>query len=305
MDAAGMVEFHRAIWEEAERGRENIDAADFRIPTAGTLWDFDCRFDMPSGTVQTHGDVVSYSFLSELPGAVDAPVLSVRCEAPQVPKIAEAELMAPPSSVLLTRSVRALPEMPSLRLRVPLREARRPRIRTALCNSQVWGAQSLQELAPNLMEFWLLYYSEHLGIDEIYLYDLDGSFGSVPLVQELRASGRVVYEPSFSSIPPFKDLFELEGYKTATTHLVQTLVQHHCWQQARQNADWVAPSAVQQSVCNSGEDSAVDSAGHLSQPWLGHVPFLSCGPNARGLASGPVDSADEQQMNSRRCYSRI
>ncbi|CAE7362383.1 unnamed protein product [Symbiodinium natans] len=239
MDAAGMVEFHRAIWEEAERGRENIDAADFRIPTAGTLWDFDCRFDMPSGTVQTHGDVVSYSFLSELPGAVDAPVLSVRCEAPQVPKIAEAELMAPPSSVLLTRSVRALPEMPSLRLRVPLREARRPRIRTALCNSQVWGAQSLQELAPNLMEFWLLYYSEHLGIDEIYLYDLDGSFGSVPLVQELRASGRVVYEPSFSSIPPFKDLFELEGYKTATTHLVQTLVQHHCWQQARQNADWV------------------------------------------------------------------
>lgn len=158
----------------------------------------------------------------------------VHCEAP-----GGSRLTSPPSSVLLTRSVRSIPDMPSIQLEVPLRENQRKKVRTALCNSQVWGSHSLKQLAPDLIEFWFLYYSEYLGIDEIYVYDLDGSFQSIPLVQELRASGRVVYDPFFSSIPPLKDIFALAGHKTSTAHLAQTLVQHHCWQHARQTADWV------------------------------------------------------------------
>eukprot|EP00439_Symbiodinium_sp_Y106_P046599 s640_g5.t4 len=233
LDAADMLSFHRDIWDRAERGRENIDAADFRIPTEGNLWDFDCQFETPSGTLRTRGDVVSYPILSELPHTQEAPVLIVHCEAPG------GRLASPPSSVLLTRSVRSIPDMPSIQLEVPLRENQRKKVRTALCNSQVWGSHSLKQLAPDLMEFWFLYYSENLKIDEIYVYDLDGSFESMLIVQELRASGRVVYDPFFSSIPPLKDIFALAGHKTSTAHLAQTLVQHHCWQQARQTADWV------------------------------------------------------------------
>lgn len=229
-----MLSFHRDIWDRAERGRANIDAADFRIPTEGNLWDFDCQFETPSGTLRTRGDVVSYPILSELPQTQEAPVLIVHCEAP-----GGSRLTSPPSSVLLTRSVRSIPDMPSIQLEVPLRENQRKKVRTALCNSQVWGSHSLKQLAPDLIEFWFLYYSEYLGIDEIYVYDLDGSFQSIPLVQELRASGRVVYDPFFSSIPPLKDIFALAGHKTSTAHLAQTLVQHHCWQHARQTADWV------------------------------------------------------------------
>lgn len=234
LDAAEMLSFHRDIWDRAERGRANIDAADFRIPTEGNLWDFDCQFETPSGTLRTRGDVVSYPILSELPQTQEAPVLIVHCEAP-----GGSRLTSPPSSVLLTRSVRSIPDMPSIQLEVPLRENQRKKVRTALCNSQVWGSHSLKQLAPDLIEFWFLYYSEYLGIDEIYVYDLDGSFQSIPLVQELRASGRVVYDPFFSSIPPLKDIFALAGHKTSTAHLAQTLVQHHCWQHARQTADWV------------------------------------------------------------------
>ena len=238
LDAADMLSFHRDIWDRAERGRENIDAADFRIPTEGNLWDFDCQFETPSGTLRTRGDVVSYPILSELPHTQEAPVLIVHCEAPG------GRLASPPSSVLLTRSVRSIPDMPSIQLEVPLRENQRKKVRTALCNSQVWGSHSLKQLAPDLMEFWFLYYSENLKIDEIYVYDLDGSFESMLIVQELRASGRVVYDPFFSSIPPLKDIFALAGHKTSTAHLAQTLVQHHCWQQARQTADWVVPSGA-------------------------------------------------------------
>ena len=114
-------------------------------------------------------------------------------------------------------------------------------MRTALCNSQVWGFDWLEQRAPGHVEFWFHYYSQHLGVDQIYLYDLDGSFRDVGFIRELRAQGRVVYEPSIASIPPLKDLFESFGYKTSTTHMAQPLVQQHCLQRARQNADWAGP----------------------------------------------------------------
>ena len=228
LDAAGMLELHRYYWDATDRSREDIDTADFRVPTQGDLWDFDCLF----GSVATRGEVVSYPFLSEMPGVFQAPVLTVRCDAP------EPALASTPSSVRLARSVRAS-EMPPIQLEVPLQEHRRKPVSTALCNAQVWGSELLRERSPGIVEFWFLYYSEHLGIDEIYLYDLDGSFEQIPLVQELRAGGRVIYEPGFASIPPLKDLFNIAGYKTSTVHMAQTLVQHHCWQQARQNAAWV------------------------------------------------------------------
>ena len=129
-------------------------------------------------------------------------------------------------------------------LKVPLQEDRRKHVSTALCNSQVWGFEWLKKKAPGLVEFWFRYYSEHLGVDVIYVYDLDGSFERLPLVEELRAQGRLAYENSFADIPPLKDVFNLEGYKTSTTHMVQALVQHHCWQQARETADWAVPSAA-------------------------------------------------------------
>ena len=111
LDAAGMLAVHREFWEASQRVRPNIDTADFRIPTTGHFWDFDCRFESQSGSVRTRGDVVSYSFLIEVAGTLEAPLLMVRCQAP------EATPSHVPSSVILTRSVRAPFEMPSIHLK--------------------------------------------------------------------------------------------------------------------------------------------------------------------------------------------
>ena len=110
LDAAGMLALHRQIWEQS-RSRPNIDTADFRIPTTGHFWDFDCRFESQSGSVRTRGDVVSYSFLIEVAGTFEAPLLMVRCQAP------ETRPSHVPSSVTLTRSVRAPFQMPSIHLK--------------------------------------------------------------------------------------------------------------------------------------------------------------------------------------------
>jgi hypothetical protein len=45
-----------------------------------------------------------------------------------------------------------------------------------------------------------------LGIDEIYLYDLDGSYKDLRIVQELRSRGKLFYEDSIASIPPLREV---------------------------------------------------------------------------------------------------
>ena len=95
---------------------------------------------------------------------------------------------------------------------------------------------------PKHTEFWFRYHIDFLGIDEIYLYDLDGSFKDLSIVRELQERGKLFYENFITSVPPLKEVFTLAGYKTWTTHLAQTLVQQHCWQRARQNADWAQTS---------------------------------------------------------------
>lgn len=108
-----------------------------------------------------------------------------------------------------------------------------------MCTQQVWDLEGLEQRVPKDAEFWFRYHADFLGIDEIYLYDLDGSYKDLRIVQELRSRGKLFYEDSIASIPPLREVFELAGYKTSTTHLAQTLVQQHCWHRARQNADWV------------------------------------------------------------------
>eukprot|EP00913_Durusdinium_trenchii_P022569 g21200.t1 len=132
--------------------------------------------------------------------------------------------------------------MPNLELVVPLRQSLRqaePRPHIALCTQQVWDFEGLEQRVPKHAEFWFRYYSDYLGVDKIYLYDLDGSFRELSIVKELQERGKLFYEGSIPSIPPLRDLYQKAGYKTSTTHLAQTLVQQHCWQRARQNADWV------------------------------------------------------------------
>ncbi|CAJ1444136.1 unnamed protein product [Effrenium voratum] len=230
-DAEGMLAFHRYVWEKTDRVKD-LDSADFRVPSEGKLWDFDCLFIFGAGeTRRSRGDVFSHSMLSEVPGTKDPPMLFVRCEAPS------GDLEAPQAVRLVSALSRR--EMPKLELEVPLRRDRRPQVMTALCTQQVWDFEGLEKRAPHHAELWFRYFSE-LGVDEIYLYDLDGSFRDVGFVtKELQGAGRLVYEGSISRIPPLGDLYALAGYKTSTAHLAQTLVQQHCWQRARQNAQWV------------------------------------------------------------------
>ena len=195
----------------------------------------------------SRGDVFSASMLAEVPGTKDPPLLVVRCEAPArwAEDIAASRSQAGnqmdglPNEVVLRRSARAPLEMPNLNLVVPLRQSQRPRVRTALCTQQVWDSKGLEQRVPKQIEFWFRYYSDFFGVDQIYLYDLDGSFKELSIVKELQERGKLFYEGSIPNIPPLKDLYEMAGYKTSTTHMAQTLVQQHCWQNARQTADWV------------------------------------------------------------------
>jgi len=126
---------------------------------------------------------------------------------------------------------------------VPLRSSTQPRVKTAMCTQQVWDAQWIERRVPGHLEFWFRYHLQFLGIDVIYLYDLDGTFADIPLVSELREAGRVIYEDAFSRVPPLPDIFERYGLQTNTAHYAQTMVQHHCWQHARHTADWVISSS--------------------------------------------------------------
>ena len=146
----------------------------------------------------------------------------------------------------MTRALRASLEMPFVELSIPLRQMTRSirqRPKTALCTQQVWDFPFLEQQVPKHTEFWFRYHIDFLGIDEIYLYDLDGSFKDLSIVRELQERGKLFYENFITSVPPLKEVFTLAGYKTWTTHLAQTLVQQHCWQRARQNADWAQTSA--------------------------------------------------------------
>lgn len=131
-------------------------------------------------------------------------------------------------------------EMPDLELAIPLRHTVRKRKRTALCTQQAWDLPGLERRVPGHVEFWFRYYSDYLGVDLIYFYDFDGSFEDLGILQELRKKEKLYYEKAIASIPPLPELFDMAGYKTSTTHLAQALVQQHCWQHARQTADWAA-----------------------------------------------------------------
>ena len=112
-----------------------------------------------------------------------------------------------PSAVVLRRSARASLDMPGLELRVPLRSTpRRLRPRTAMCTQQVWDLEGLEQRVPKHAEFWFRYHADFLGIDEIYLYDLDGSYKDLRIVQELRSRGKLFYEDSVASIPPLREV---------------------------------------------------------------------------------------------------
>ena len=130
--------------------------------------------------------------------------------------------------------------MPNLELFVPLRPNRAAprRPKTALCTNGVYDFQGLEQLIPGHVEFWFRYHSDYLGIDEIYIYDLDGSFKDLSIIRELQERGKLFYERFIPSIPPLQDVFDQAGYKVSTTHFTQTSVHQHCWQRARQNADW-------------------------------------------------------------------
>ncbi len=145
-----------------------------------------------------------------------------------------------PSEVVLTRSGRASLDMPNLELFVPLRpnRAAQRRPKTALCTNGVYDYQGLEQVIPGHVEFWFRYHSDYLGIDEIYVYDLDGSFKDLSIIRELQERGKLFYERFIPSIPPLEDVFDQAGYKVSTTHFTQTSVHQHCWQRARQNADW-------------------------------------------------------------------
>lgn len=209
-------------------------------PSGGALWEFECVFEGQ----RSRGDVFSASMLAEMPGTKDPPVLFVRCEAPERwadDLVSGGSAPDFPHEVVLRRSARAPLQMPNLELVVPLRQSLRqaePRPHIALCTQQVWDFEGLEQRVPKHAEFWFRYYSDYLGVDKIYLYDLDGSFRELSIVKELQERGKLFYEGSIPSIPPLRDLYQKAGYKTSTTHLAQTLVQQHCWQRARQNADW-------------------------------------------------------------------
>eukprot|EP00435_Cladocopium_sp_Y103_P037294 s1649_g9.t2 len=187
------------------------DSSDFRVPTQGKLWDFDCLFlSAGEALLNSRGDVFSASMLAELPGTKDPPTLFVRCEAPaplaRSLTAGDDQGRAVPSAVVLRRSARASLEMPGLELRVPLRSTpRRLRPRTAMCTQQVWDLEGLEQRVPKHAEFWFRYHADFLDIDEIYLYDLDGSYRDLRIVQELRSRGKLFYEDSIASIPPLRE----------------------------------------------------------------------------------------------------
>merc|ERR1719247_3062916 len=159
-----------------------------------------------------------------------SPALSVRCAA--------GSLREPPLSVTLVSSARGPLVQPALELTVPLRSA--PRIRrTALCTQQAYDAGGLEARAPGHLDFWLRYHTDVLGVEDVYLYDVDGSFADHPTVAYLRAQDRLVYSAAFARIPPMAELFETHGVKYRTAYLLQGLVQHHCWQQARHGTEWL------------------------------------------------------------------
>ena len=94
----------------------------------------------------------------------------------------------------------------------------RQRPKTALCTQQVWDFAFLEQHVPKHTEFWFRYHIDVLGIDEIYLYDLDGSFKDLSIVRELQERGKLFYENFITSVPPLNEVFTLAGYKTWTTH---------------------------------------------------------------------------------------
>jgi len=174
--------------------------------------------------------------MQETQGRYSAPVLTIRCETP--PEFLSGG-MGTPQMVRLERSARSSPAAPWIALDVPLRPSSKPHVRTAMCTQQTWDASFLESRIPGHLDLWFSYHLEVLGIDQIYLYDLDGSFADLEVVAYWRAAGRIIYEDAFGEIQPLKRVFEDLGLNTGSAHLTQTLVQHHCLQQAKTNADWI------------------------------------------------------------------
>ncbi|CAE8597703.1 unnamed protein product [Polarella glacialis] len=231
------------IWHHSSKGRD-LEATDIRIPTEGWDWKFDCVFGSsgqnPQRELRTRGELSSYALLSEIPSSKGSPVITVHCAVP--PDWADQlrqQAHAAPTFVRLERSLRAHIDMPFVALQLPLRQFARPRVRTALCSQQAWDFPGLESRAPGHVELWFRFHIDVLGIDEVYLYDLDGSFENLDFVQELRARGRLIYDESIRDVPPLGDIYRPTGMSVHTAHFAQSLVQQHCWQSARHNADWV------------------------------------------------------------------
>jgi len=98
---------------------------------------------------------------------------------------AECELMAPnmrwiqqkvpPRKVLIEIRVRSRGALEAI-VPVELCLVRKPMMRVSFCSQPLYGFHGMRAETPSVVEDWLEYHLEHLGIEHAEVYDVDGSF---------------------------------------------------------------------------------------------------------------------------------